>query len=140
MTNPTTASGNFANRTARNTLRLALWTAAWVATMALASFGPTLLWNGNTRLTLVAVLINIAMGIGMIAANIRHLKGLDELQQKVQLDAMALTLGAGLVGGLGYALLDSTNLIATDAEIAWLIMGMGITYLVSVIIGYRRYC
>jgi hypothetical protein len=32
---------------ARNTVVLGCWTGAWVATMALAAFGPTSLWNGN---------------------------------------------------------------------------------------------
>ena len=50
----------------------------------------------------------------MIVANKNHLRGLDEMQQKIQLEAMALALGVGLVAGLGYSTLSITNLITFD--------------------------
>jgi hypothetical protein len=132
------ASSAWQSRTTCSLIRLATWTGAWVVTMALATFGPEFLWEARW-LTLLAVLINLGFGMGMIRANIRHLKVLDELMQKVQLEAMGLSLGAGVVGGLSYSLLDTTNLMSSDAEIAFLVMLIGITYLVSVVVGVRRY-
>jgi hypothetical protein len=81
----------------------------------------------------------MAIGAGMILANKRHLKGLDEMHQKIQLEAMALSLGVGLVVGLGYSNLDVTNLIATDAEISHLVILMALTYLGGVFAGMRKY-
>ena len=72
-------------------------------------------------------------------ANKRHLKGLDEMHQKIQLEAMALSLGVGLVVGLAYSNLDVTNIIAFDAEISHLVILMGLTYLAGVVIGLRRF-
>jgi hypothetical protein len=89
--------------------------------------------------TFTAILINLGIGVGMILANKQHLQGLDELQQKIQLEAMALSLGVGLVGGLGYSLLDTTKLISSDAEISHLVILMSLTYLGGVIAGNRRY-
>lgn len=132
-------SNNWAANNLRNTAHLAYWTGAWVVTMALANFGPRLIWQFNESLTLSAILINMAIGAGMILANKRHLKGLDEMHQKVQLEAMALSLGVGLVVGLGYSNLDVTNLIATDAEISHLVILMALTYLGGVFAGMRKY-
>jgi hypothetical protein len=123
----------------QNTRGLAIWTAAWVATMAIAVFGARFAWPDSNLLKLVTILVNVAIGFGMIAANKRHLDGLDELQRKVQLEAMAFTLGVGLVFGFAYSTLDITNLIESDAEISFLLVVMALTYLGSVIVGLRKY-
>ncbi len=119
--------------------RLAAWTAAWVITMAIAVFGARFAWPESDLLKLVTILVNVAIGFGMIVVNKRHLDGLDELQRKVQLDAMALALGIGLVLGFAYSTLDITNLIESDAEISLLLVVMALTYLAGTIAGLRRY-
>jgi len=125
--------------TKKNTINLALWTIAWVLTMAISTFGPLLLWEGNSLLTALAILLTLLVGIGMIFANIRHLNGLDELQRKIQLEAMGIALGLAVVVGLAYSSLDQTNLISYDAEISHLVILIGITYLAAVLIGNSRY-
>ena len=122
-----------------NTRRLAAWTAAWLITMAIAVFGSTLLWPDSDVTKLVTVAVNVVIGFGMIIANKRHLDSLDELHRKIQLDAMAFTLGVGLVLGFGYSTLDITNLIESDAEISMLLVVMALTYLGSMIFGVRKY-
>lgn len=119
--------------------QLALWTFLWTASMALAAFGPKFLWDGNTALTLAAVLLNAILGVAMILMNIKHLNALDELQKKIQLEAMALALGVGVIGGLNYSLFDTTNLIAADAEISFLVIVISITYMAGMLIGQKRY-
>ncbi len=123
----------------RNTVRLAFWTFAWTASMALATFGPKYIWAENTAFTVIAILLNAGLGAGMILANIRHLKGLDELHQRIQLEAMAVALGVGVVGGLSYSLLDTTNVMQGDAEISVLVILIGLTYLTGSIVGQFRY-
>ena len=125
--------------TIKNTTRLGQWTAAWLITMAIATFAPMFLWHENTILTVIAIIINLMVGFGMIIANKRHLNGLDELQQKITFEAMALSLGVGLVVGLSYSLLDTTKVIAVDAEISYLVMLMGVTYLAGILLGNRKY-
>jgi len=117
-------SSDWATNTVRNTVRLGYWTGAWVLTMALANFGPIFIWQSNKLPTILAILVNIGIGIGMIMANKRHLHGLDEMHQKIQLEAMALSLGVGLVVGLSYSTMDTTNLIGFDAEISHLVILM----------------
>jgi hypothetical protein len=139
MNDVKTGSASWAARNKKNTVRLAYWTAAWTGSMALATFGPIFLWGFNSTLTFVAFILNLGLGFGMIHANKIHLKGLDEMHQKIQLEGMALSLGVGLVCGLSYSLLDTTNLISFDAEISHLVILMGLTYLTGIFLGQRRY-
>jgi len=126
-------------RVKKNTKNLAVWTMAWVLSMAVATFGPKFFWEGNDALTVVGIVLNALLGAGMIFANVKHLNGLDDLQKKIQLEAMGIALGVGIVGGLSYSMLATTKIIHQDAEISFLVMLVGITYLVSVIIGQSRY-
>lgn len=126
-------------QTKETTIRLAKWTILWLLTVAIPAFGPALIWGDNHLISSLAILLNVGVGAGMIMANIHHLKTQDEMMQKVQLEAMGISLGVALVGGIAYSLLDTTDVIPFDAEISYLVMIISITYLVSVFINLRRY-
>ena len=121
------------------TKNLALWTILWVASLALATFRPKFLWEENTILSILIIAINSALGAGMIWANVKHLSVLDELQKKIQLDAMGIALGVGIVGGLSYSVMDISNVISSNAEIGFLVMLISISYMVALLIGKKRY-
>lgn len=123
----------------KNTKVLAVWTGAWLMTMALSVFGPKFIWDQQTGMSLGVILINTIVGIGMIFANKRQIMGLDELQRKITMEAMAVTLGVGVVVGLSYSALDIANVISYDAEISHLVMLIGLTYIGSVFYGKLRY-
>lgn len=122
-----------------NTTKLSFWTAMWVLTMALTNFGPSFIWDFNIPLSILAVTLNLALGFKMVLTNIKHLKGLDEMQQRIQLNAMGITLGLSLIVGLTYSNLDVLNLISYHAEISHLVIFMGITYLVATFVGQSKY-
>jgi hypothetical protein len=126
-------------RRKKQLIRLALWTFGWTLTMAAASFGHKYLWEGNTLIIAISVLLNLAIGIGMIFSNRSLINDFDELEKKIQLESMALTLGLTVVVGLSYSLLDITNLISGDAEIGILVLFVGVTYIVTSIVNTRRY-
>ncbi len=75
----------------------------------------------------------------MVLANRRFIAGQDELQKKIQLEAMAFALGIGVVGGLCFASLDQANVITKDADIGIVVMGIGITYMIGIIVGTLRF-
>ena len=77
------SSSDWAANSERNTLLLGFWTAAWVLTMALENFGPKFIWQSNASITILAIVINMVIGFGMILANRRHFRGLDEMHQKI---------------------------------------------------------
>jgi len=138
MSNIKETSGDWQKRARIKIIQLAIWTGFWVITVAAAAFGP-LLWGENNLINILVILLNLGVGIGMIIANINHLKNLDELMQKVQLEAMGISLGVAIVGGITFSMLDTTNVIPFDAEIGGLVALIGITYLISVYINVRRY-
>ena len=119
--------------------RLALWTLAWTATLALAKFGPSLLWDSQPVASWAAVATNLAVGIGWIVAHARYLRGIDELQRKIMQDALAVTLGVGWVGGFAYVVADAADLIARDIGNGVLPALMGVVYMISIVVGNIRY-
>ncbi len=123
----------------QNTVKLALWTWSWVATLAMATFGPKFIWDDHVFLTVFAILVNLGNGILMILANKNLFNSLDELQRKIQLEALGITLGLAVIAGLSFSLLDQTNLIPFDAEIGFLVGFIGITYMVALLINRKRY-
>ena len=75
----------------------------------------------------------------MIWANKNHLAGLDELQRQIQLQAMGITLGVGLVLGMAYVNLAQHNYLTGHAEISHRVMLMALGYLLAVFLGVRKY-
>jgi len=77
------------------------WCFSWVASLAFLSAGVNYLWD-SLLITKIGLLINLAIGIGMIIAHKNLFKTYDELQKKIQFEAMAITLGLAIVVGLIY--------------------------------------
>ena len=75
----------------------------------------------------------------MILANRKFINSGDELQKKIQLESLGLTLGLAVIVGLSYSLLDQMNLISGNAEISVLVLFIGITYLVTMTVNNRKY-
>ena len=132
-------SSNKEKKTRKKTVYLAIWTLLWVLSVALAAFGHELFWGSNNLINTLVILLNFGIGIGMIIANIKHLRELDEMLQKVHLESMGISLGLAVVGGISYSMLDATNVIPFDAEIAGVIVLIGLSYFVSLLINLRRY-
>ena len=61
------------------------------------------------------------------------------MQQKIQLEATALSLVVGVVTGITYSLLAQAKIVHPHAEISNLIILMGLTYSIGIFIGNRRY-
>jgi hypothetical protein len=129
----------YQSRVRTNVMRLFLWNAAWGAATALMAFGPKFLWNKALVFTLLVVGLDVAVGVGMILANKKYLAELDELQRKVQLNAMGITLGVGLIAGVPFSVMDSYHMIPFHADIASLLILMSLTFLVSNLYGTWRY-
>ncbi len=133
------AETGYQTRTRANVLRLFRWNGVWMVTTALMAFGPRFLWNRSTVFTLAAVALDMAVGVGMILANKRYLAELDDLQRKVQLNSMGITLGVGLIVGVPFSVMDSYHMIPFHADIAFLLIVMALTFAASNLYGTRRY-
>ncbi|MFT4789963.1 MAG: putative membrane protein YcfT [Paraglaciecola sp.] len=120
-------------------LQLALWTLAWLASTALLRFGAEYIWDYQPAYSIIALMTHLALGAAVIMVNVKHLSNLDELQRKITMDAMGITLGVGLIAGIAYEQLEDIKLISFEPEISHLIMLMAITYIIAILIGNRKY-
>ena len=117
---------------------LMAWVFAWVVSTAILSVGVNYLWD-NLLITKIVLLINLAIGVGMIIANKNLFKHYDELQKKIQFEAMALTLGLAVVVGLTYEISFDFGVINSEPEFEYLVFFICFSYITSIIINSRRY-
>jgi len=132
-------SNNYPTRIAKSSLHLLRWTATWLATTAFAGLGPGLIWDYATLPTSLAILVNLGIGFRMILQIKRYVQALDELGQKIFLNAASITLGVGLVCGISYTLLASQKLISFQPEIGHLNSLMALTFVAANYAGARKY-
>ena len=114
------------------------WCFAWVASLALLSAGVNYLWD-SLLITKIGLLINLAIGIGMIIAHKNLFKTYDELQKKIQFEAMAITLGLAVVVGLIYEVSFDFGVTSKEPEFEYLMYFISFSYIVSTIINSRKY-
>ena len=119
--------------------KVVYWGLAWVLATAGAAFGPELLWGYGTLMTSIAVATQLALGFGMIWAFKGVLLAMDDLQRLIQLEAISLALGVGIVVGISYELLEDVKLITFEPEISHLIILMSLTYMFGLFLGNRHY-
>lgn len=139
MSKKTNELSDWQSESLKNSTKLMFWNGGWVLSMALAAFGPKFIWDFHLGLTLFGVLMNLAIGLGVILATKRHLQSMDEMHQSIFRDAAVLTLGVGLVCGLSYELLEDIKLISFEPEISHLIILMLLTFMGGMIYGHRQY-
>ena len=75
----------------------------------------------------------------MIIANKNLFKHYDELQKKIQFEAMALTLGLAVVVGLTYEISFDFGVINSEPEFEYLVFFICFSYIASIIINSLRY-
>ena len=122
---------NWKQNIKNTTKRVFIWTVLWVLSVALLTFGPTILWDFETGLTLAAAGLNILIGIKMIFTLKNNLDSIDELAQKIHRDAMAIAMGTGVVIGTCYEIFE-------DVKFTLLFL-ITITYVMSLAIGTAKY-
>jgi len=139
MTHADSNKDSLNERTKRNTIQLAIWTFTWVLSVAFLAFGPKFIWDFNVNISILAIVLNLGLGFKMIMVNKTHLLGLDEMQQRIQLNAMGISLGIGLIVGCAYEILEDIKLISFEPEISHLIIVMSLAYIVAIVLGNRKY-
>ena len=114
------------------------WCFTWVASLAFLSAGVNYLWD-SLLITKIGLLINLAIGIGMIIEHKNLFNTYDELQKKIQFEAMAITLGLAVVVGNTYEISFDFGVINSEPEFEYLIIFISFIYITSTIINSRKY-
>ena len=123
----------------KTTVRLYLWILAWVLSIFLLIFGSHHIWNLNTSINVLMIVVNVAIGAGMILAQVRHLKVTDEMEQRVMLETSALTLGLTLVFAGSFQLWEDIKLISFEPQIWHVISAMGLIHIVVTLTAALRH-
>lgn len=139
MSNSSSNTSQWEKGVADSTKKLALWTGAWLITLAIATFGSILVWESSLALKVISIGVNFVIGIGAIRANIRHIQSLDEMMQRVHLQAMGMAMGISIVAGITYSVLDTSDVIPFHAEISHVVALTGLVYGIGTMLGLRRY-
>ena len=114
------------------------WTLAWVVSLAFLTGAENTIWN-DLIYTKIGLLINLVIGIVMIVAHKNLFKTYDELQKKIQFEAMAITLGLAVVVGLTYEVSFDFGVIDKEPEFEYLMLFICFSYIASTIISAIRY-
>ena len=123
----------------KHTKIMLAWTLAWIVSLAFLSYGVNYsLWD-NLLITKIGLLINLAIGVGMIIANKNLFKHYDELQKQIQFEAMALTLGLVVIVGIVYEVSFDFGVIDSEPEFEYLMFFICFSYITSTIINSLRY-
>lgn len=122
----------------KNQRHIILWSLAWILSFLGVNLAIENGWIRSDALALVATIGVTVLGLGVLLAYRRFLSNADELMRKIQLDALALTVGIGVVSGFSYTLLESAGIVA-EAEAMTLVMVMVVTYITGVVVGQRRF-
>ena len=125
-------------RDIKNANQVLLWMFAWVGSLGIVSFCSKYEWYSSTLPIIIAFVIHTGIGIGMILAYKRFLKELDELERKIQLGSLALSVGATVVGFTSYSILGKAGIVP-ELSPSYLIMLLFFTYGAGLIIGRIRY-
>ncbi|MEM7051050.1 MAG: hypothetical protein AAF604_15375 [Acidobacteriota bacterium] len=122
----------------RNGRVVNLWMFAWLLPWLALSVAIEKEWITHGWWAAVAAIATGLVGLGTVMAYRRFLREADELRRKVELDALAIAMGIGLVVGITSWPLARAGL--TDlAEVPNLIVVMMVTYSIAVLVGMRRY-
>jgi hypothetical protein len=130
---------SMAEKCRQNTKSLAIWTGAWLLSLALVAFGPKFIWDFAELITICAIVINLFMGYKMIMANKQHLLDLDELQQRIHFVSMAFSLGVSMVFGAVFGLLEAVRLVEFAPNPSSVLFVMGISYSLAMVVANRKY-
>ena len=121
----------------RNLGRVNLWLLVWATSLVVVTY---LLSRGVVPAGLpgyAAAGASSLLGVAAIGSYVVFLRAADELLRKVQLDALAIAFGAGVVFMNGYRLLEQAGAPALD--VAGPVVPMLAAWVVAQIWGLRRY-
>ncbi|MDX1698311.1 MAG: hypothetical protein R3308_08480 [Thiohalobacterales bacterium] len=129
---------DYDSRSIRDNLVLVGWVFAWMAALTVADKAALYGWWSAEWLTFLAIAVHVLIGIGMVFKFMAMLRNMDDLQRRIQLEALSMALGISLVGCAAYSLLVTWGYIV-DEEVSDIFMLMCVSYSVSVLLGVWRY-
>lgn len=130
--------GSSQQRDCRNQKLVLLWSFLWALSFLAVAQGIKREWLSSGVVTFAAVAGSAILGIATVLAYRRFLEETDELRRKIEVEALAVAFGVGMVGGLSYWLLVISG-AASETGYAYVFSATIFTHPICVLIGRRRY-
>lgn len=122
---------------ARNSRRFGAWSLAWALTFVAAIVAFERGVRPGSAAAWLLVLVPTIVGGLTVRAFLHFLRDADELQRRIQLEALALGFGAGVMFMMSYRLLERAGWPKLDINDAFLVMML--SWVFGQIRGARRY-
>jgi hypothetical protein len=127
---------NATERDRRNARRATWWLFAWAVSYVAVKFGLVKGVVPEGALSVLAVTVPIVLGLIAVLGYVRLVRQADELQRKIQLEAMALGFGGAFLGNFGLDLLERVGVPVSGGD---LFVVAAAFYILGIILGARRY-
>jgi len=124
-------------RDLKNANRVNLLAVLWALSLLIGSL-LSQYYSLSALVISLAFIIHTLIGIAMAFAFKRFLGQLDEMERKIQLDALALAVGVTIISFSSYSIL-AKNGILPELNSAYLIALMALTYIAGIVSGRLRY-
>ena len=138
MNNTLSQRDDYDRRSIRDNLIMVGWIFLWMVSLTISDKAALYGWWTAEWITWLSIAINLALGAWLVQRYIHFLRGLDDLQRKIQFDALAFSFGVTLVSTITYSLLVTWGYIM-DEEVSDIFMIMCISYSAATMIGTLRY-
>ena len=115
----------------RMTIALVVYAILLAVSVPLTSMYPDAVWRFPVAVTPMAPFIYA------IAANVRYLRSVDELQQRIKLEALAIAFGATAAVTFCYGFLEHVGLPHINWWFVWPVMGA--SWILANMYAERRY-
>lgn len=133
-----TNKSRYDTRAMRDSITLVIWIFVWMASLTVADKAALYGWWQDGWITQLAIAINVLFGLIMMVAFKRMLSRMDDLQRKIQMEALSFSLGISLVGCAAYSLMVTWGYIV-DEEVSDIFVLMCVSYSVGALFGVWRY-
>ena len=131
-------ASEYDRRSIRDNLKVVGWIFSWMATLVVSDKAALYDWWSSEWLTLLSIAVNAGLGLWVIRTYVKLLRGMDDLQRKIQLEAIALSLGITAVGTITYSLLVTWGYIQ-DEEVNDIFLLLCVSFSFSLILNSVRY-
>lgn len=121
----------------RNSWRATGWLFVWMVSFVSVAFAIRTEALPAGPWTYVAIAGSAALGIVAVLAYMRFIREADELQRKIQLEALALGFAGGFVAQFAFSLIERAGIMTVDIGDPFLVMC--ICFAVGLFLGARRY-
>ena len=125
-------------RDIKNANRVNLLALLWAGTLAITSLSREYTWHSTMLFISIIFTLHTAIGVLMVFSFRKFLKELDDLERKIQLDALALSVGITIISFSSSSILSMVGIIE-KLDQSSLIMLMAATYMIGTVAGRIKY-